>query len=193
VVRQGQNDRMRVFAALNLPEGLADTLQPVLPEFPADVRAIPEARWHLTLAFYGDADDGMLGCLQRKLQRRLGRWSGGGIRVRVSGGGAFRGGVGYLAVTGANPDADRRLRDLARECSWAGRGCDAPGTEEQRRFRAHITVARARRGTTLPGALRAALAPVAAAPWLADRVLLVASHLGAEPRYEVLRSFPLRP
>lgn len=184
---------MRVFAALSLPEGLAGALQPGLPEIPDDVRAIPAARWHLTLAFYGDADDEMLGCLQRKLQRRLGRWSGGGIRVRVSGGGAFRGGVGYLAVTGADPDADQRLRELARACSWAGRGCDAPGTEEQRRFRAHITVARARRGTALPGSLRKALTPVATAPWLAEEVLLVASHLGPEPRYEVLRSFPLPP
>jgi 2'-5' RNA ligase len=184
---------MRVFAALSLPERLADTLDPGMPEIPAGVRAIPEARWHLTLAFYGEADDIMLACLQRKLQRKLGRWSGGGIRLRVSGGGAFRGGVGYLAVTGADPAADRRLRDLARECSWAGRGCDAPGTAEQRRFRAHITVARARRGTTLPGGLRTALLPVASAPWLAQRVLLVASHLGAEPRYDVLRSFLLQP
>jgi 2'-5' RNA ligase len=182
---------MRVFAALPVPEGLASTLRPPLPPPSAEVRAVPAARWHLTLAFYGDADVPMLDCLQSRLERRLRRWSGGGLGVQVSGGGTFRGGVAYLAVTGTDPDDDHRLRVLARECTWAGRGCDAPGTADQRPFRAHITVARARRGARLPASLREAMAPIVSAPWRAAEVLLVASHLGAEPYYEVLQRFPL--
>ena len=177
-----------MFASLAVPPDLAGVLDPGLPAVPEGVRAIPAERWHLTLAFFGELDDGALDCVARRMQR-LSRT--GAIALQVAGGGGFSGGVGYLAVVGVAGHDEAHLRALALQCDRSGRSCDAPGTSGRYRFRAHITVARSRRHGRLPPHLRDALATVRSPVWSVDEVLLVSSHLGAQPSYDVLRRFSL--
>lgn len=178
-----------MFASLAVPPDLAGVLDPGLPAAPEGVRAIPAERWHLTLAFFGELDDAALDCVARRMRRRLPRT--GAIALQVAGGGGFSGGVGYLAVAGVAATDEEAMRALALQCHRAGRGCDAPGTSGRYRFRAHITVARSRRHGRLPPHLLDALAIVRSPVWSVDEVLLVSSHLGPQPSYDVLRRFPL--
>ncbi len=181
---------MRVFASLPVPPGLTDSLRPALPGAPDGVRAVPGERWHLTLAFYGQMDAPGVDCLRRKLQRRVAAWSAMGphvpLRLRVVGGGAFPGGAVFLAVAQVDAHPALRVGDLARECVRAGRGCDAPGIGNRQHFRAHITVARARRHGAVPLEFVERLQLVRSPAWPAGEVRLMASTLGPKPRYEVL-------
>lgn len=170
-----------------MPEGLAAALNPGLPPVPEGVRAIPDARWHITLAFYGELDAAALDCVDRRLRRIR----SAPIGLQVVGGGAFAGGVGYLAVAGVGPVDEAGMRALALACDRAGRHCEAPGTAGRFRFRGHITVMRSKRSARLPQQLRDDLAAVRSPMWRVGEVLLVSSQLGPQPRYDVLRRFPL--
>lgn len=181
---------MRVFAALALPPELAATLGMPIP--PDGVRAIPAARWHLTTAFYGEVADAEVDCLTDRLARDVDALATGGLALRIHGGGSFPGGVGYLAVVGADEAAGTRLSVLAETCQQAGRACHAPGTEQRRAYRPHITVFRARRGAAIPNELQVELARTESATWPAEEVQLIASRLGAQPRYDVLQRYPLQ-
>ncbi|MBG0814766.1 hypothetical protein HS045_11250 [Planomonospora sp. ID82291] len=64
---------------------------------------------------------------------------------------------------------------------------------DERRFRPHLTLARARtRGDVDLRPLVEALAPFAGGPWEADAVHLMRSHLGGRVRYETVERWPLR-
>ncbi len=182
---------MRVFASLPVPADLASALHPGLPVLPEGVRAIPPGRWHLTLAFYGELEQAGIACVEGRLLRRLERLGEGPLTVRVVGGGVFSGGVGYLHVAGSQPADDARMEALARASYRAGKACQAPGTMAGYRFRAHITVARGRRSAPLPPDLREGLRGVRSPTWSVPSLQLVSSHQGPQPRYEILREFPL--
>jgi 2'-5' RNA ligase len=182
---------MRVFASLPVPADLASALTPGLPALPEGVRAIPQDRWHLTLAFYGELEQAGIACVEGRLQRRLARLAEGPLTVGVVGGGVFSGGVGYLRVAGSQPADDARMEALARGSYRAGKACQAPGAVAGYRFRAHITVARGKRSAPLPPDVREALRGVRSPPWSVPALHLVSSHLGPQPRYEILRAFPL--
>ena len=130
---------------------------------------------------------------ERTCQMIIDRLGAVPLTVRVVGGGVFSGGVGYLRVAGSRPADDARMEALARASFGAGRACRAPGAAAGYRFRAHITVARGKRSVSLPREVREGLLGVRGPEWPVPAVQLVASHLGQQPRYDVLCEFPLAP
>jgi 2'-5' RNA ligase len=63
---------------------------------------------------------------------------------------------------------------------------------DERRYRAHLTVARARHPVDLRG-LAAALRPYAGPAWTAPTVALVRSRLGPDPRYDTVEEWASAP
>jgi 2'-5' RNA ligase len=129
-------------------------------------RAVDPATWHLTLAFHGEADPGVLA-------RRLDRAARGAPapRLRIAGAGVFPG----VRWAGTEADTPEQLAGLV-----AAAGGDAVA------FVPHLTVLRRRRRPG-PGAEEDPPVPWAAHSgpwWRPEEVLLVASEPArGGPRY----------
>lgn len=168
---------MRLFAAVRPPPAAlahaAAAVEAVRAREPGP-RWVPPQRWHLTLAFYGEVPEDRVGPLQARLDHALAGAAAPTLALR--GAGAFRRQVLWLGVTG----------DVA-----ALRGLAAGLDPDARPYRPHLTVARLR-GDPDPTSALAALSAYAGPPWVAAQLHLVRSHLGPEPRYEDLASWPLR-
>ena len=159
----------RGFVAL-VPSGAAvdhveTAVAPVREEFP-NLRWMPRAQWHLTLQFLGHVDDAdALVDALRDPEAQVGSFA-----VRLSSGGAFAkprsGTVLWLGVDEGGASMTALAEAVVRSTATVGL---AP---EDRRFRAHLTVARAAR----PVDLRAAVAALDAAgpgpAWTASEVVL---------------------
>jgi 2'-5' RNA ligase len=149
------------------------------------LRWLPPERWHVTVAFLGQADadratERLDAMLAGRRPHRGGAVDQGPEPIRLAGSGSF-GPVLWVGV-----EHGPWLADLARRVQRALR-------TEDRRFRAHVTVARCR-GRDANRAARAAvpaLAGLRTAPWTPDELTLVASITGPHPRYDVLRAWPL--
>ncbi len=148
-------------------------------------------QWHLTLAFLGEVDEAVLVRLRPRLERAAARHPA--QRLAISGGGAFPS-PRKARVLWAGFRADNRaLSALAASVAAAARRAGAPSPDEERRFRAHLTLARGRDVADLSH-LTAALAGFAGQEWTADSVRLVRSFLSTgPPRYETAGEWPLRP
>jgi len=179
---------VRLFAAILLPaEVVADLAAAVGPHRDDTLRWTATDSWHLTLAFYGQVEDARVPDLKARLTRASKRQPV--MSLALAGAGRF----GHRALwVGCDGDV-LVLRALARSASAAGRRVGA-ATEEARRFRAHVTLARAR----IPVDLRpyvSALAGYRGPSWSGDAVALVRSHLGGgenrRARYETLSSHSL--
>ena len=187
---------MRLFAAVLPPPAavaeLAAALAPVrrLPGAD-DLRWTATEGWHLTLAFLGEVPDTVRPELAERLARAARRH--GPHPLRLTGGGRF----GDRALW-AGADGDTAgLSRLAASVRAAARRAGAPADEE-RGFRAHLTLARAGRSAQVP--LRPfadALAAFQGSPWTAHTLSLVSSALprsgvpGEQPRYTVVEAWPL--
>lgn len=172
------------------------------------LRWTDRANWHITLAFYGEVDAGLLDGLYQRLARAAGR--GHPLRLRIAGGGRFGDRTLWAAVTGAAPDADaaepegeaageqdgEALRRFAATTVAAGRRLGL-GTDEPGRFHAHLTLARVRAHRLDLRPFAAALKDFAGEPWTAGELALVRSNLpgsgvqGEQPRYEQVAGWPL--
>ncbi|MEV7284467.1 RNA 2',3'-cyclic phosphodiesterase [Streptomyces sp. NPDC093252] len=184
---------MRLFAAVLPPPGpvvdaLADEVAALrrLPGGEA-LRWTDPAGWHFTLAFYGEVDDGVVPELSARLARAAGRTPPFALAVR--GGGQF--GHGRALWAGAEGDLVV-LRRLAERAEAAGRRAGA-GHAEHRRYRPHLTLARARGGAPPDvGSYVAALEGFGGVEWRVGDIALVRSNPpapgvpGARPRYEVV-------
>ena len=179
---------MRLFAALIPPVNVLDEIERAFAPYQAvrpELRWTRRGTWHVTLAFYGEVDDVTTGRLLPRLERAAGRHPARSLAF--TGAGAFpRAPAARTLWAGIDGD----VRRLAESCAAAARreGVDLGGTQ---RFHPHLTVARSR----VPLDLRpitGALAAFAGTPWTAGEIHLVESHLGAQVRYETLRSWPLR-
>lgn len=181
---------MRLFVALwPPPEVIADLVaatSAVAARGPAFVRWSGPEQFHVTLAFLGEIPDRQRGEIGRRLARVSERHAP--LSAHVVGAGRFGDRVLYLRIGG---DRDR-LRRLAASVAAAVRRAGAD--VEERAFRPHVTVARARP----PGDLRpltTALEDFRSADWTVSELHLVSSRLGAGPAgraaYETVATWPL--
>lgn len=191
---------MRMFVALVPPEEAVEDLE----EFLAPRRTAGQFRWaspeqfHLTLAFLAVVEDRHVDELVERLGRAAARRTS--FPARLAGGGAFPN-VGRARVIWAGLDLDEKGRtELDRLASGARAAASRTGIAvDGQRFRPHLTLARLGRPTEASSWVRL-LDAYAGPPWAAERVALVASHLGegprGRPRYELVEEFtlpPLRP
>lgn len=140
--------------------------------------------WHVTLAFLGATDSSAIPGLGRSLATvaaghapfALATGSVGTFPSRT------RARVVWYGIT----DADGQLRRLARETQAA------VGLDPESRFRAHLTLARARERNGSDSSQLLSVTPPTGQVQV-DRLILYRSHLGRGPaRYEELASAPLR-
>ena len=116
---------MRLFTALWPPAEAVSALVAATGEPPPGWRAVDPASWHLTLAFHGEADPGVLA-------RQLDRAAGGlaAPKLRIAGAGSFVG----VRWAGVQVDAPERLAHLVTAAGG-----------DPAEFVAHLTVLRRRR------------------------------------------------
>lgn len=165
----------RLFLALWPPAGVLAELADALPIGPA-LRWQAPGRWHVTLAFLGDRDPAAQ-------LRRLARFAASPpAPLRLSGAGTF-GPVLWVGV-----DTSPWLASLAR-------GLHEHFDVRERRFQAHVTVARSRDAVGRRELRRAvaALASFDSTPWLPEEFTLVRSTVGPDAAYEVIGHCPLPP
>lgn len=160
---------VRLFLAVWPPPGVVTQIDSALPRGGGDLRWQSPDRWHITLAFLG----------QRNAEQEMARLDRFGVpaahELRVRGSGTF-GPVLWLGV-----DHGPWLNDLAADIRQRFR-------VDERRFTAHITVARARNESGRRELKRAAaeLSEAASEAWLPREITLVQSTTGPHPRYEVI-------
>jgi RNA 2',3'-cyclic 3'-phosphodiesterase len=183
---------VRLFVALTPPEAaLAELEQAVAPLRAAapDLRWTGRASWHLTLAFLGEVAEQVLPGLDTRLERAAHRHPP--QQLAITGGGAFPS-VRKAQVVWAGFSADdEALASLAASVAAGARRAGAAPSDERRKYRPHLTLARCRAPADVSG-LAAALAGFSGAAWTADSIHLIRSHLSAgPPRYEDLAAFQL--
>lgn len=179
---------MRLFVSVEPPaevrEHLDRRLADVRESFPR-LRWIPPERWHLTTTFLGEVDVELLPELGERLGRAAARTPP--VSIALTRGGRFDGRVLLVHVEGDVAT----LRRLAERTTAAAR---RTGVEvEERRYRPHLTVARASRSTDLRPAVDM-VADYAGPVWTATDVALVSStpgSQGVETAYRTVATFPL--
>jgi 2'-5' RNA ligase len=184
-----------MFVALVPPEEAVAHLE----EFLEPRRDAAAFRWasaeqlHVTLAFLAEVEDRRLDELVERLERAAGRRTR--FETRVAGGGAFPN-PGRARVVWAGLEVDERGRtELDRMATGARAAASRAGIPvDGKRFKPHLTVARLGRPDEVSDWVRL-LDAYAGPAWVADRITLVASHLGegprGRPRYEVVEELAL--
>lgn len=180
---------MRLFAALDPSAEAVASLHDALAvaSIPADLRVLPAAQWHLTLAFYGEVTDERVGDLSERLGRAARRTAPPTLRLEGAGTFGRRARRAHVLWAGLAGDVDG-VRRLAERCAAAGRRAGI-GMED-RPFRPHLTIGRTRgREADLTDVI-AALSPYAGPSWTAGELRLVESHLGPPTVHETMRTWP---
>jgi 2'-5' RNA ligase len=183
---------MRLFVAVAPPDAaLAELEQVVAPLRAAapDLRWTGTSAWHLTLAFLGEVAEHVLPALETRLGRAAHRHPP--QQLAIAGGGAFPS-LRKAQVLWAGFSADdEALASLAASVMAGARRAGAPPSDERRKYRPHLTLARCRAPADVSG-LTGALARFTGTAWTADSIHLIRSHLSTGlPRYEDVASFPL--
>lgn len=212
---------MRLFAAI-LPPGhvlegpgqLADAVKELHGlDGAGRLRWTEVANWHITLAFYGEVPDDRVPGLGERLARAARRAHP--MRLRIAGSGRFADRALWAGIAGAPEESEdaeggstpdegvgapvEGVRRLASATAAAGRRAGVE-LEDPLRFKAHLTVARARSSRTGTVDLRPyveALGHFRGEPWTAGELALVRSNLpdsgvpGEQPRYEEIAAWPL--
>jgi RNA 2',3'-cyclic 3'-phosphodiesterase len=143
-----------------------------LRELAPQLRWTRPEQWHLTLAFLGEVGGDAVDPLVCRLARVAARHPP--LSMSFEGGGRFGHRVLWTRVQG-----DReRLRRLADSVRAAARRSGLP--VDERPYRPHLTLARAA-GTADLRPLVERLASYVGQPWVATRLYLVHSRLGAGP------------
>jgi RNA 2',3'-cyclic 3'-phosphodiesterase len=184
------SERWRCFVAVPLGDSLRSALSDCVAEWrrqpPVDaLRWVEPDAWHLTLAFDGSVDPDDLAEIEAAMRRVAAAHEPGDVATGRLG--AFhRPGSARVLWYGV-ADTAGRIAALAADVAAAlGRSGDEP-------FRAHVTLARARRRPVdLRGWIEGAAESVPDGRLMVDRVELIRSHIGTGPaRYETLATMQL--
>jgi 2'-5' RNA ligase len=188
-------DAMRLFvAAYPPPEALDDLGHCVdalnVSTATVNTRITARALWHVTLAFLGEVPDERAAEVGRAVDRAAERLGPVRPALRLKGGGRFGRGRFTLMWAGLGGDvaALARVADAVRGELRASRS-----PYDMKRFQPHLTLARP--GERLPASAIdddvATLNAYEGPQWTIDEIALVSSHLGPNPRHEVIHSAPL--
>lgn len=178
---------MRLFAAVDPPADARDDLNAHLRRKDRELRWTPPEQWHLTLAFYGDVSESVAEELQVRLDRAARRTPP--LSLRIKGAGCFPRQPNVAKILWAGVDGELDVLSLlADRCVAAGRRSGI--TMEKRKFKAHLTLARARQPADMSGRL-AELWDYSGPVWTTSTLRLVHSTLGAEVRHDTLAEWPL--
>jgi RNA 2',3'-cyclic 3'-phosphodiesterase len=182
---------VRLFVAITPPASalaeLEATVAPLHGLEPGLRWSSPQS-WHITLAFLGEVDERIAARLAARLERAAAKHPG--VDLLTAGGGAFPSVIKARVLwTGIRGDQDV-LRDIAESVQAGARRAGAPSPDEGRRYRPHITLARSKEPVNARP-LVDALAEYSGSTWPADRIHLIRSHLGPQPSYESIGSWPL--
>ena len=166
---------MRLFVAVWPPYEVVNSIaaleRPPLP----GLRWTTPDQWHDTMRFLGDVDDGSVPALVAALPAMSAMVSA--TPTATMGPTTTRLGHHVLVAPVAGLD------DVAAAVHEATLSL-VPDDDRPRRFRGHVTLARSRRGASVPRSL--AGTPLAGT-WPVDRVTLVRSYLGPKgARYEIV-------
>ncbi len=171
--------RARLFVALWPPDHVTQALNDALagPRWTyGDVKWQPPDRWHITVAFLGDRDTDAQTTRMSRIPTQPSEPMG------LAGAGRF-GSVLWVGV-----ETGEWLDRLAATVSRVMHG-------EDRRFRGHLTVgrARSRSGQEQLAHVVSDLRGFRSAPWAPTELTLVRSVIGPHPLYEVISRSPLTP
>ena len=183
---------MRLFVAIALPHEAASELDevvaPLRPAWP-DLRWTGRDAWHLTLAFLGQVDESVTTELAVRLERAARRHPY--LSLSLAGAGAFPA-ANRARVLWTGIQGDRRaLGLLASSASAGAQRAGARPANSGRGYQPHLTLARCRAPADV-NSLVGTLAGFAGTPWVATEIHLIHSRLSAQPRYEVIGTWPLR-
>jgi len=182
---------VRLFVSLDPPAEVADPLRELLdslPDLPAAVRRIRPELWHLTLAFLGEVEESRLPRLSARLAAVAQRTAP--LQLALRGGGTFPARGAPSVVWAGVVGEIEALAGVARAVSAAARRSGI--AQPNRPYRPHLSVARVRGGepADVTGVI-AALSSYSSVPFAARDLRLMRSHLGPQPRHELLASWPL--
>ncbi|HTW21701.1 MAG TPA: RNA 2',3'-cyclic phosphodiesterase [Mycobacteriales bacterium] len=180
---------MRLFAAIDpSPAAIAD-LRRAIGETDDALRWLPEEQWHVTLAFYGEVGDDSAEALAVRLERAAARTAP--LSLQLAGAGCFpsRPHAARVLWIGLAGDVDELIR-LSERCTAAGRREGL--AMERRRFRAHLTLGRARGAPVDVSKRLRTLWEYAGPTWSATSLRLVRSTPGPkQARHETVADWPL--
>jgi 2'-5' RNA ligase len=164
---------MRLFVAVWPPGPVVDQLRSIeRPEVPG-LRWTTEPQWHVTLVFLGEVPQEQLGDLHRRMADAVSRLPPGTARMGPR---AVLVGRSVLALPVSGLDEMAATVRTALASS-------VPGMDDKP-FRGHLTLGRARGGRRIPATL---VAVSLSATWAVSEVCLVASTTAPSgARYETL-------
>lgn len=180
---------VRLFVALQLPTACIDAVAAAVDDVRGaahELRWAPPEQWHLTLAFLGEVDERVRPDLEVRLARSAARHAP--LDLTLAGAGRFGNRVLWLGVDGDTAG----LRHLAVSVRAAARR--ARLSVEDRPYRPHLTLARARGPAADLRPVVQRMAGFVGPAWTADAVHLIRSYLGAgagkTARHETVASWP---
>ena len=188
---------MRLFVAVAVPEDVraavadaAAPLRPLAAKLDVDVRWTDPAGWHLTVAFLGRTEAALVDPLVAALRGVAGDADPFDVRLRPEAGRNARSGVLWVELEPCPP-----LAALAGSVRAAldrlGVRRDPAG--QDRAYRPHLTLARARGRASIPRSLAAAYRGPSLG-WTVGALELVRSRLGrVGARYETVATSAFRP
>ena len=179
---------MRLFVAVDPPPQLRDSLDAAIGARDEQLRWVPPEQWHLTLVFCGEVTEQVVPELTERLGRAAARTSP--FALRLQGAGTFPKQAARTRVLWAGVGGDvPAMTRLAERCAAAARrsGIDV----EDRSFRPHLTLARARRDAADAREPVARLTAFTTESWPVTHFRLVRSTLGAQVRHETLAELAL--
>ena len=183
---------MRLFVAIALPPEAAGELDavvaPLRPAWP-ELRWTGVDAWHLTLAFLDEVGEAVTAKLAHRMNNAARRHAP--LSLSLGGAGAFPAATRARVLwTGIHGDVKGLAALAASVAAGAGRA-GAPPADGRRGYQPHLTLARCRAPADV-GPLVDSLGGFAGTSWVASEIYLIHSRPEADPRYEVLGSWPLR-